>query len=77
MTWRIGLLIAIISSRGKEIEVSQVTKVMKLIRNIFPQNDMFKFAQPSFENYEKLVSSVKNNSVVDFEVKINKALEAF
>ncbi len=77
MTWRLGILFAVLSARGEDINTSSVNNTMKLIRQVFPQNDAFAFKQPSYEVFEKIVESVEGNSLIEFDNKINTALDAF
>lgn len=66
-----------LSARGDSINPSSVKSVVKLIRNVFPQNDAFTFKQPSYESFEKLILSVEGNSQDVFDQKIIKALDVF
>ena len=77
MTWRLGILFAMLSARGEAIDDSTVADTTRLIRNVFPQTDAFKFQQPTYPTFEKLVTSVTDNSMEQFNRKISKALDAF
>lgn len=77
MTWRLGILFTMLSARGEAIDDSTVADTTRLIRNVFPQTDAFKFQQPTFQTFEKLVTSVTGNSMEQFNRKISKALDAF
>ncbi len=77
MTWRLGVLFTMLSARGEIIDDSSVADCTKMIRLVFPQKDTFTFAQPTYDTFEKLVSSVTNNSEDEFKDKISKALSAF
>jgi uncharacterized protein (DUF697 family) len=77
MTWRLGVLFTMLASRGEEIDENRAKETAKLIRNVFPQNDTFKFKQPSYATFEKLVVSVFENTVEEYNSKIDKALGAF
>jgi hypothetical protein len=77
MTWRLGILFTMLSARGEAIDEKTVQETTKLIRLVFPQTDTFKFQQPTYPTFEKLVVSVSDNSVDEFDNKISKALSAF
>jgi uncharacterized protein (DUF697 family) len=77
MTWRLGILFTMLSARGEAIDEKAVQETTKLIRLVFPQTDIFKFQQPTYPTFEKLVVSVSGNSVDEFDNKISKALSAF
>ena len=77
MTWRLGILFTMLSARGEAIDDNAVQDTTKLIRMVFPQTDAFKFQQPTYQAFEKLVSSVTDNSMEQFNRKISKALDAF
>lgn len=77
LTWRLGMLITIISSRGEEINKVNLSNIVKLIRYITPQTDMFKFLKPDYEMFKKIVFSVSDNEDKAFEDKIQTALKAF
>ncbi|MDR0411257.1 MAG: hypothetical protein LBH75_04700 [Treponema sp.] len=74
MTWRIGILFAMLSSQGGDISKVNAEKAIKLIRMVFPQSEALKFTTPDYKSYEKLVVSVDGASVPDFDEKVNKAL---
>lgn len=77
MTWRLGILFTMLSARGEAIDDATVQDTTKLIRMVFPQTDAFKFQQPTYPTFEKLVTSVTDNSMEQFNRKISKALDAF
>lgn len=77
MTWRLGILFTMLSARGEAIDEYAVQDTTKLIRMVFPQTDAFKFQQPTYPTFEKLVMSVEGNSMEQFNQKITKALCAF
>lgn len=76
MTWRLGLLFAMLSSRGEEISVASTTNAMRLIREMFPQSNMFKFKTPSITIVEKLLDSVEDESIESFDSKVERILDA-
>lgn len=77
MTWRLGILFTMLSARGEAIDDYVVADTSKLIRMVFPQTDAFKFQQPTYPTFEKLIISVAENSMEQFNQKIRKALEVF
>lgn len=77
MTWRLGILFTMLSARGEVIDDYTVQDTTKLIRLVFPQTDAFKFQQPTYPTFEKLVTSVSGNSMEQFNNKITKALDVF
>lgn len=78
LMWRMGILCAMCSCLENDIkDVESIKKAVVLIREIFPQRDTFKFAQPDYNTYKKLITSLMGNPQNIFENKINKALEAF
>ena len=77
MTWRLGILFTMLSARGEAIDKYAVEDTTKLIRLVFPQTDAFRFQQPTYPTFEKLVLSVTNNTIEQFNDKITKALDVF
>ena len=76
LTWRLGILFAMLSSRGRDIPSGAVGEAVILIRECFPQGDMFSFTIPERSTFITLVTSVKAVSENDFQRKINSALTA-
>ena len=77
MTWRLGILFTMLSARGEAIDDYAVQDTIKLIRLVFPQTDAFKFQQPTYPTFEKIVLSVTDNTMEQFNNKISKALDVF
>ena len=77
MTWRLGMLFAILSSRGESINTDEVKNIMVLIRFLSPQKDIFQFTKPGYAVYEKVMNSVHDNSEELFKDRVQKALKAF
>lgn len=77
MTWRLGILFTMLSARGEAINDYAVADTTKLIRMVFPQTDAFKFQQPTYPTFEKLIVSVTGNSMEQFQQKVAKALDVF
>jgi len=76
MTWRLGTLFAFLSSRGEEIPESCVIRALTLIRQLFPQEDMFRFATPGRPVFLELVESVDGASIAQFDERVGRALDA-
>ena len=77
MTWRIGILMTMLSARGESVDDVAIKDSMIVIRNIFPQVDMFKFAQPDYATFKKMVVSVADDTIEEYNRKIKKAMDAF
>lgn len=77
LTWRLGMLIAIISSRGEEFTKENILNVIKLIRYITPLNELLKFKKPDYEVFKRIATSVSDNEMSEFDNKIQSALKAF
>lgn len=77
LTWRLGMLFTIVSSRGEEINYDNLSDVIKLVRAVNPQADMFKFIRPDYDIFKKIVLSVDGNDFNVYDEKIKKALAAF
>ena len=76
LTWRLGILFAMLSSRGPDIPSEAVGEAVTLIRECFPQGDMFSFTTPDRSTFITLVTSVQAVSETDFQRKVNSALAA-
>ena len=77
LTWRLGMLVAVVSSKGEEFTKENLGNLVRLIRYITPQTDVFKFTTPDYEMFRKIVLSVADNEAEVFENKIQTALRAF
>lgn len=77
LTWRLGMLATIISARGEDFTKTNLSNIIKLIRYITPQSDMFKFRKPDYEMFKKITFSVTDNDVTTFDDKVLNALKAF
>lgn len=75
MTWRLGILFTMLAARGDTIDTEIVKESMVLIRRVFPQQDMFKFATPSREAFLKLISGISDISQEDYNNKVMGLLE--
>ena len=76
MTWRLGLVFAMISARGEEISESSVSNATKLVRELFPQRRMFCFAAPSMAVVERLLEAMEDITIEEFDAKVDRALAA-
>lgn len=74
MTWRLGLLFGMLSSRGEEIDTDSVLMAVRLIRLLFPQTDTLLFKKPSVTTVESLLSGVENTDIETFAEKVSRAL---
>lgn len=74
MTWRLGLLFAMISARGEEVNANTVRRTCILIRKLFPQSNTFVFRQPSVTIVEKLLNVIENEPLDGYEEKIERLL---
>lgn len=77
LTWRLGMLVVIASRRGNDFNKNILFDLIKLIRYITPQTNIFKFIKPDYEMFKKIVVSVSDNEPETFESKIRMALSAF
>lgn len=76
MTWRMGLLFAMLSSSGEDISVVTTKNTIKAIRKLFPQRNMFSFTTPSICTVEKLLTKFLDCPVDEFDSKVNRILDA-
>lgn len=77
LTWRLGMLTAVISSRGEEFTKANISNTIKLIRYITPINEVLKFKKPDYEVFRRIVLSVSGDEESEFDRKIQTALKAF
>ena len=70
MTWRIGIVIGMLSARGEEINASNVKNATILVRQAFPQRNSLVFKKPSREIVVKLLNVVEGLSVEDVDSKL-------
>lgn len=66
MTWRLGILFAMLSSRGESIDINNVKNATKFIREVFPQKSSLRFEKPSRNDVHVLLRKIANESVVSF-----------
>ena len=77
LTWRLGMLVTVLSSRGEKFNKESISSIIKLIRYITPLNELLKFKKPDYEVFKKITISVSSNELSEFEDKIKNALRAF
>ena len=76
MTWRLGLMFAMVSAKGEEFTAENVKKSCELIRTLFPQKNSIKFQKPSPVIVEKLLNSFSDCSAEIFNDKIEFILDS-
>ena len=77
LTWRLGMLVTIISSRGETFNKETISSVIKLVRYITPLNELLKFKKPDRDVFKRIVTSVSGNEMSEFDNKVLTALKAF
>jgi uncharacterized protein (DUF697 family) len=77
MTWRLGTLFSMLSARGNSFDEIELKDSMILIRQMFPQKDMFSFTTPNKSDFVQIVVSVTGESTDEYGDKIKKALACF
>lgn len=75
MTWRMGILFAMLSARGEEINSQSAGRCARLIRELFPQKESLLFKRPSVVVVEKLLTGLWENSQESFDEKVIAILE--
>ena len=75
MTWRLGILFAMLSSRGESIDINNVKNATKFIREVFPQKSSLRFEKPSRNDVHVLLRKIANESVVSFNEIIENMRE--
>lgn len=75
MTWRLGILFAMLSSRGEEINVDNVKYATRLIREVFPQKSSLRFEKPSRNDVHILLQRIAGMSVKSFNETMNIMLK--
>ncbi len=74
-TWRLGILFSILSSSGEK-DMEYIKKTVDLVRNIFPQKDVFKFTKPNYQAFKKIMLSIDSDDKI-FRDRIDEALKVF
>mgnify|MGYP000529984447 CR=1 FL=1 len=78
MTWRLGILFAILSSKGDILPGDdEIIKAVCLIREMYPQKDMLTFVTPKKDAVIKILLSIENNTDKKFKEKLDRAYAAF
>lgn len=76
MTWRLGLMFAMVSAKGEDFTSENVKKSCELIRTLFPQKNSVKFQKPSPVIVEKLLNTFNGCSAETFNDKIEHILDS-
>lgn len=77
LTWRLGMLVTVLSSRGEEFNKENISSVIKLIRYVTPINELLKLKKPDYDVFKRISSSVRDMEASEFENKVQTALKAF
>lgn len=77
MTWRLGMLFTMLSARGASVDDIKCKETMIVIRQLFPHSDMFSFSTPNYNKFQQLALSVKDNSMQEYNAKIDQAMQVF
>lgn len=77
LTWRLGMLVTIISSRGEEFNKENISSVIKLIRYVTPINELLKLKKPDYDVFRRIATSVSDIEMSEFDNKVQTALKAF
>lgn len=78
LTWRLGILFSILSCLGEDVtDMEMLKNIIELIRNVFPQKDIFKFVRPEYGIYKKIMYSIDDNDPELFMDRVKEALKAF
>ena len=70
MTWRLGIMFGMLAARGEEINAQSAADTTRLIRELFPQTNTFKFKKPSVAIVEKLLNTMEGETVQNYDQKI-------
>lgn len=76
MTWRLGILFGMLTSRGESINADNVVHAVTLIRTMLPQKDSIMFRKPTVSLVEKLLNIVAGDSIESFDEKMERILDA-
>ena len=76
LSWRLGVLFAMLSARGEEIDQEIVADAVYVIRKIFPKS-AFGFDPPDRMEFIKIIASSTDKSEAEFTDKIQKAKAIF
>ena len=77
LTWRLGMLVTILFSRGEEFNKENISSVIKLIRYVTPLNELLKLKKPDYDVFKRIATSVSGNEISEFDNKVQTALKAF
>jgi len=77
LTWRIGILFAILACIDEIPETEKISRIASFIRLIFPQSEIFKFVKPDFQKYKRIMGNVLHDSDTGFFDKVQEAINIF
>lgn len=77
LTWRLGMLVTVLSSRGEEFNKENISSVIKLIRYITPINELLKLKKLDYDVFRRIATSVSDIGMSEFDNKVQTALKAF
>jgi len=58
MTWRMGILFAMLTAKNENIATASTEELANQIRETFPQKDLMTFLKPEYAIYERLITEV-------------------
>ena len=77
LTWRLGMLVTILSARDEEFNKENISDDIKLVRSITPTNDLLKLKKPDYDVFKKIVISANNNEKSETDKKKKTILMIF
>jgi hypothetical protein len=77
MTWRIGIVFTMLTSRGDDFCEDTISNCVELSRKVYPQEDAIRLKKPSKEVFFSLVKSVEDVTHEEFKDKIGSAISMF
>lgn len=75
MTWRLGIMFAMLAARGEEINTASAADTSRLIRELFPQKNTFMFKKPSVVIVEKLLNTMEGETIQRYDQKVMAILD--
>ena len=75
MTWRLGILFAMLSARGEMISSEKISESMELIRASFPQKNFWQFTRPTFKEFERLCAQFQDISQEEYNRRVEHKLK--
>lgn len=77
LTWRLGMLFTMLSENGSHVDDIDCKNMVRVIRQLFPQSDMFTFKTPEKQKFLQLVNGTTGLSAKELNEKIDAALAIF